>query len=225
MSIDRRPTVTAPDDDPYLWLEEIHGARSVAWADAQAAATLTTVMTSAALADRDMLAGLMDRPGKLPRISRRGAHIYDFWQDKQNPRGLWRRTTLDDFRRAEPTWDIVLDVDALANAEGEDWVWMGANTLPGPHDRALIALSRGGSETSVRREFDMVARIFVEDGFHLAEAKTEIAWVDRDTLSLPPRSAGRRLPPPRVTRARCDSGDAARTSATPRWSSKLTRRT
>jgi prolyl oligopeptidase len=182
MPIDCRPTVTTPDDDPYLWLEEIEGAKAVAWADAQTAATREAVMTSAALADRNMLAALLDRPDKLPRISRRGAHIYNFWQDKQSPRGLWRRTTLDDFRCAEPTWDVILDVDALATADGADWVWRGATTLPGTHDCALISLSRGGSEASVLREFDMTTRAFVEGGFHLAEAKTEIAWVDRDTL-------------------------------------------
>jgi prolyl oligopeptidase len=204
MSIDRRPTVSAPDDDPYLWLEEIAGARAVAWADAQSAATREAVMTSAALADRDMLAALMDRPDKLPRISRRGTHIYNLWQDKQSPRGLWRRTTLDDFRRAEPTWDVVFDVDALARAEGEGWVWGGANTLPGTHDRALISLSRGGSDASVLREFDMTSTV--------------------TPCSLPPRSAARRSSPRPAMRAPSDCGDAVRTSAPPRWSSRSTQR-
>jgi prolyl oligopeptidase len=182
MTIDRRPTLTAPDDDPYLWLEDIYGARAVAWAEAQSAATRNAVMTPNALADAHQLAVLMDRPDKLPRISRRGAHIYNFWDDPQNPKGVWRRTTLDEFRKDDVSWDLIIDVDALAKAEGEDWVWRGATTLPGTHDRALIALSRGGSDASVLREFDMPTRAFLANGFQLPEAKTQVTWVDRNTL-------------------------------------------
>jgi prolyl oligopeptidase len=174
MTIDARPTLHAPDDDPYLWLEEIDGSRATAWADAQTDKTRAAVLTPSALADRDVLAALLDRPDKLAIIARRGAHVYNFWQDKANPRGLWRRTTLADFRSGTPTWDVVLDIDALAKADNEDWVYQGGGFLPETLDRVILRLSRGGSDACVHREFDMTTRTFVADGFNLEEAKGSI---------------------------------------------------
>ncbi len=126
----------------------------------------------------------MDRPGKLPHVARRGAWLYNFWRDAGQARGLWRRTTLDGFRRGEPAWQTVLDLDELAAREGEDWVWGGAATRPGAHDRALLRLSRGGSDAALLREFDVEARAFVAGGFDLPEQKGGAAWLDRDTLVL-----------------------------------------
>jgi prolyl oligopeptidase len=115
---------------------------------------------------------------------RSGRHVYNFWRDANNPRGLWRRTTLDSFRAEEPVWEILLDVDALAAHEKEDWVWHGASALPGTHDRANLSLSRGGSDAAVRREFDSESKAFVRGGFCLHEAKSSTDWLDRDTLLL-----------------------------------------
>jgi prolyl oligopeptidase len=183
MTIDVRPTRAAPDDDPYLWLEEIDGVRATAWADESSDKTRTAFLTDAALDDRDTLAALWDRPDKIVTVARYGgSHVYNFWQDKQHPRGLLRRTTLEDFRTATPTWDVVLDVDALAKAEGEDWVYQGSIRLPDTYDRAILRLSRGGSDACVMREFDFVSRRFVADGFNLPEAKGQADWWDRDTL-------------------------------------------
>lgn len=182
--MDARPTLAAPDDDPYVWLEDITGAEAVAWADAHSQGTLAALDTPAFRRDCETLAALLDRPGKLPFIARRGAFIYNFWQDATNPRGLWRRASLASFRTDAPAWETVLDVDALAAAENEDWTWAGARTLPGTHDRAIVSLSRGGSDASVLREFDMATTSFVADGFRLPEAKGEAAWWDRDTLIL-----------------------------------------
>lgn len=184
MPIDTRPTIATPDDDPHIWLEDVTGARAVAWADTRSAATLAAYDSPAFRVDRDTLASLLDRPGKLPHISRRGEHLYNFWTDAANPRGLWRRTSLISFRTDTPAWDTLLDIDALAKAEGEDWMWAGASTIPNEHDRAILRLSRGGSDAVVLREFDMVSKAFVADGFTLPEAKGGVASWDRDTLLL-----------------------------------------
>ena len=181
---DPRPTLAAPDDDPYLWLEEIDGPAAVAWADAQSAATLARFGGPATEADADRLAAILDRPDNIPYVTRRGAHLFNFWRDAANPRGLWRRTTLDDYRNAAPSWEVVLDIDALAAAEDEDWVWGGAGVLPETHDRAIVRLSRGGGDAVVLREFDLPSRAFVTDGFALPEAKGGVDWIDRDTLLL-----------------------------------------
>ena len=183
-TFDTRPTVAAPDDDPYLWLEEIEGARALAWVEAQNARTLAAFGTQKVTADRDTLATIFARPDKIPYVARRGAHIYNFWTDAGNPRGLWRRTTLESFRRENPDWEVLLDVDALATTENEDWIWAGASTRPVRHDRAILRLSRGGSDAHVLREFDLDRKAFVRDGFNLPEAKGSMTWLDPDTLLL-----------------------------------------
>jgi prolyl oligopeptidase len=182
--IDARPTLEAPDDDPYRWLEEIDGPRAIAWVEKQNARTLAKFATVDFEADRDALVAILDRPDKIPLITRRGRHVYNFWIDAAHPRGFWRRTTLDDFRIEQPTWETVLDIDALAATEKEDWIWGGASIRPGAHDRAILRLSRGGSDAVVLREFDMEGKVFVTDGFCLPEAKGGTDWVDLDTLLL-----------------------------------------
>ncbi len=176
--------IDVPDDDPYLWLEDIDGLRASAWADAESTKTLRRFDTDAFRADRETLTQLLDRPDKLPYIARRGVYIYNYWTDKQNPRGLWRRTTLESYRAPAPQWDVLLDLDGLAKTEAEDWVWQGAGTLPGTHDRAILRLSRGGSDATVLREFDIENRVFVAGGFELPEAKGGAVWWDRDTVLL-----------------------------------------
>ncbi len=178
------PTLDAPDDDPFLWLEEIDGARAVDWVEAQNRVTLARFGHALMQADRDLLAAILDRADKLPMITRRGGQLWNFWIDAANPRGLWRRTDMAQFRTPAPRWETILDLDALAASEGEDWIWQGATTLPGAHDRAMLRLSRGGSDAVVLREFDIARKSFVGGGFELPEAKGGIDWIDRDTLLL-----------------------------------------
>jgi prolyl oligopeptidase len=184
MATDSRPTLEAPDDDPYLWLEEIDGRRAVDWIEAQNRATLAQFGGAELASDRDTLKAIFDRPDNIPFVGRRGAKLFNFWRDAANPRGLWRTTTLESFRTERPEWELLLDLDALAATESEDWVWQGASTLPMSHDRALLRLSRGGGDAAVLREFDLPTRSFVPDGFDLPEAKGGAAWLDRDTLIL-----------------------------------------
>ena len=182
--LDTRPTLAAPDDDPYLWLEEIDGERALAWVEAQNAETLAHFGDARFAADRDVLAAIFDRPDNIPLIARRGVRVFNFWKDAAHPRGLWRATTLDSYRGEQPEWNILLDLDALASLEGEDWTWSGASTIPGNHDRAILMLSRGGADAVVLREFDLPSHDFVAGGFTLPEAKGGAAWLDRDTLLL-----------------------------------------
>ncbi|HEY1432390.1 MAG TPA: S9 family peptidase, partial [Stellaceae bacterium] len=181
---DPRPTIEAPDDDPYLWLEEIDGQRALAWVEAENSATLAQFGDPCFTGDRDTLAAIYDRPDNIPLIARRGARVFNFWKDATHPRGLWRATTLDSYRREQPEWDVLLDLDALAAKEGEDWTWSGAVTIAGTHDRAIVKLSRGGADAVVLREFDLASRDFVSGGFTLPEAKGGAAWLNHDTLLL-----------------------------------------
>jgi prolyl oligopeptidase len=187
---DNRPTLEAPDDDPYLWLEGVESPQALDWVDAQTAATVARFGDFGFAADRDALRALLDRPDRIPMVARRGGKLYNFWRDAANPRGLWRRTTLDSYRTDAPEWEILLDVDALALAEGADWVFQGSATLPPLHDRAILRLSPGGSDAAVLREFDIPSRSFVSGGFVLPETKGGIDWLDRDTLLLSSASGG-----------------------------------
>jgi prolyl oligopeptidase len=182
--VDPRPTIEAPDDDPYLWLEEVDGERALVWVEAQNATTLAHFGDARLAADRDTLAAILDRPDNIPLIARRGTRVFNFWKDAEHPRGLWRATTLDSYLKEAPEWDILLDLDALAAKEGEDWTWSGASTIPGSHDRAILMQSRGGADAVVLREFDLPSHDFVSGGFTLPEAKGGAAWLDRDTLLL-----------------------------------------
>ncbi len=178
---------TAPhDDDPYLWLEEVHGERALAWVRERNAETQRLLEARADFAPtRELVREVLDAKERIPHVRRRGGRLYNFWQDEAHPRGLWRRTTLDAYRRAEPAWETLLDLDALAAAEGENWVWGGATAFGPAYRRALVRLSRGGADAAVVREFDLDALRFVDPcdgGFALPEAKSQVDWVDADTL-------------------------------------------
>ncbi len=125
---------------------------------------------------------VLDTDARIPYVVRRGEYLYNFWRDAANPRGLWRRTTLDSYRTAAPEWDVLIDVDALGRADNEKWVWAGAGVIEPDHTRALVGLSPGGSDASIVREFDMLTRQFVVDGFALPQAKSQITWADPDTV-------------------------------------------
>jgi prolyl oligopeptidase len=184
MPIDDRPTIAAPDDDPYLWLEEVEGERALDFVEQQSRLTLQKFGDAGFAADRDALAAIYDRPDNIPYVTRRGGLLYNIWKDAENPRGIWRRTTLDSFRGPNPAWETLLDVDKLAIEENQDWILNAVQTLPGNHPRAILSLSRGGSDAVTLREFDTDSKTFVTDGFVLPEAKGGAQWFDADTLLL-----------------------------------------
>src|SRR6266481_5097547 len=184
MLIDDRPTIASPDDDPYLWLEEIEGERALAFVARQSKLTLERFGDAGFADDRDTLTAIYDRPDNIPYVTRRGGFVYNLWKDAINPRGLWRRTTLDEFRGPRPNWETLLDLDRLAAGEHQDWILTWIQTLPGSSARAMLSLSRGGSDAAALREFDIEAKTFVADGFIVPEAKSSAQWFDDDTLLL-----------------------------------------
>jgi prolyl oligopeptidase len=131
---------------------------------------------------RDGFRTILDSRDKIPYVSRRGDALYNFWRDAEHPRGLWRRTTLAEYRNTAPAWETVIDLDALAKAEGENWVWAGATCLAPDYQRCLVKLSRGGADAHVVREFDSRSKTFVAGGFSLPEAKSEIVWLAADMV-------------------------------------------
>ena len=169
-------------DDPYLWLEEIDTAQVRAWIEARNGETMSALGDAQFEADKKTVLDILNAADRIPWIHERGTIVYNFWQDAEHRKGLWRRTTLAKYRSDNPDWETMLNVDLLAKAEGEDWVWRGCTTLPPEHRHGLVQLSRGGADAAVTREFDLVEKRFVDGGFYLPEAKGGAAWLDTDTL-------------------------------------------
>jgi len=169
-------------DDPYLWLEDVAGDEALDWVRAQNEPTLAELGGAQFERMRTEALEVLDTDARIPYVRRRGEYLYNFWRDAANPRGLWRRTTLDSYRTDSPDWDVLIDVDALGRADDEKWVWAGATVIEPEFTRALVDLSRGGSDAVIVREFDMETREFITDGFELLEAKSQIGWEEPDTV-------------------------------------------
>jgi prolyl oligopeptidase len=173
----------ADTSDSYVWLEEMHGARAMAWVNAENAKTMAVLekdprfegIYNAALA----MAQAKDR---LPYVSYLGGELYNFWRDSVHVRGIWRKTSLESYRTASPNWTTVLDLDAVAKAEKANWVFHGYTCQQPAENRCLIDLSDGGEDASTVREFDLKSRSFVKDGFYLPKGKQRVAWTSQDTI-------------------------------------------
>jgi len=170
-------------EDPYLWLEEVTADRSLEWAREQNKKSKAELEAAAEFATtRDRIRGILDSKDKTPYVQKRANFYYNFWRDAQSVKGMYRRTTLAEYKKKVPRWDVVLDIDALAKQENENWVWGGITCLYPKFDRCLISMSKGGGDAKVTREFDVPTRKFVADGFVVPEAKSNVSWKDKDTI-------------------------------------------
>jgi prolyl oligopeptidase len=177
-------TVRAEEpEDPFIWLEDVSGKRALEWVKARNAVTTSELAETEEFKQLyERLLKILDSKDRIPFISKIGPFYYNFWRDEKNKRGIWRRTTLDEYRKSEPKWETVLDLDALATEEKENWVWKGAVFLKPKKERCLVMLSRGGADATVMREFDVTTKSFVKGGFTLPEAKSRVSWKDLNTL-------------------------------------------
>ncbi|MEE8367381.1 MAG: prolyl oligopeptidase family serine peptidase [Thermoanaerobaculia bacterium] len=173
----------AADEDPYLWLEEVENEKALEWARQRSAADTAVIEAVPEFSElHDKLLEIYNSRDRIPGPSIRGEWIYNFWRDADHVRGIWRRTSQAEFIKESPAWELVLDLDALAEAESENWVWKGATCLAPENRYCMVGLSRGGADAAVSREFDTIAKAFVEDGFMLPEAKSQVSWMDESTL-------------------------------------------
>jgi prolyl oligopeptidase len=175
-------------EDPNLWLEDIEGARAMEWVRAQNARAEKQFAADPRYERlRAEFLAILDSRARIPYVTRMGPHYYNFWRDAANPRGIWRRTPVEQYARQDPAWETVLDLDALAKAENENWVWSDPVCLrparpDAPYSRCILRLSRGGADATVNREFDLRTRSFVQGGYFVPEAKTDVEWADEDHL-------------------------------------------
>ncbi len=188
LTADASAPTSAFDDSAHLWLEEVEGDQALAWVRSQNERSLAVLQADSRYADFETAAlEVLNSRERIPYGSVREGYVYNFWQDERNIRGIWRRTSEASYATASPVWETILDIDALAAAEGRNWVFKGANCFrgqPGTPHRCLVSLSDGGKDAVVIREFDVDTRSFVSGGFETPEAKQGIAWAGLDTLLI-----------------------------------------
>jgi prolyl oligopeptidase len=169
--------------DPFQWLEEVTGDKAIDWVKSKNAVSQAQLEADSDFETlRSDLLAILDSDARIPFVGKQGDYYYNFWRDKNNERGLWRRTTLDSYKTDSPQWEVLLDLDALGKEENENWVWKGASLLRPDYKLALVNISRGGADANVTREFDLETRQFVTDGFFRPEAKGGMSWIDEDTV-------------------------------------------
>ena len=186
---DSETAVLAPEidtTDPLIWMEDVEGEAALAWVNAQNERSLAKIKALSVFDDNYAKAvELATSTDRIPYGTVRDGLVYNFWQDETNVRGLWRRTSLDSYKTDAPEWETVLDFDKLAADEDKNWVFKGSNCFkPGGAEKTLcfVALSDGGKDAVINREFDLDAKVFVEGGFETTEAKQGVAWIDHDTV-------------------------------------------
>ena len=177
--------ISQEEADPFLWLEEAEGEKALAWVKSQNAATVAELQQHPDYAPLyKRILAVLNSKERIAMPSLIGEYAYNLWQDEKNPRGLWRRTLLADYFNPAPEWETVLDLDDLSHKEGEQWAFKGASYLYPAFDLCLVHLSRGGSDAVEIREFDLVEKEFVKEGFFLPKAKSSVSWIDRNTLLI-----------------------------------------
>jgi prolyl oligopeptidase len=170
-------------DDKYLWLEDVSGAKSMAWvkAENERSAKVLEADPHFAKLEADALK-ILESKDRLPLPNISGDEVYNTWQDAEHVNGILRRTSLADYLRAQPHWQTLIDYDALGKQDHQKWVQKGLNCLYPGNKLCLVALSAGGEDAETLREFNLQSGKFVESGFMLPRSKQNVDWVDEDTL-------------------------------------------
>ena len=177
------PVAAQDAGDPYAWLEEIEGAKALDWARAENARTLPVLESDPRFSPmREEARAILTSPARIPIGAIHHGAVYNFWQDDVHVRGLWRRASLESYRKGAPEWETLIDFDRLAKDEGENWISDQFVCLAPEYRHCMVELSRGGGDASTWREFDTAAKAFVKGGFALPEAKSDVSWFDADTL-------------------------------------------
>jgi len=173
----------AQSGDPYLWLEQVDSPRAMSWVHAENAKTVGTLEKDPRYPQlyRDALA-IAEAKDRIPEPQFLDGGIFNFWQDSEHVRGIWRRTTLQSYRSATPDWTTVLDLDALAKAEKANWFLKDVTCVEPSQRHCMLSLSDGGEDVVTIREFDISSRTFVPRGFKLPRGKQRVAWMDDNTL-------------------------------------------
>ncbi len=178
-----QPAPPAQPSDPYLWLEQVDSPRAMSWVHAENAKTVAVLEKDPRYDGlyRDALA-LAEAKDRIPAPEFLDGGVFNFWQDSDHVRGIWRRATLQSYQTPAPEWATVLDLDALAKAEKANWFLKDTTCVEPSEKRCLLSLSDGGEDAVTVREFDIASRKFDAHGFTLSRGKQRVAWLDENTL-------------------------------------------
>ena len=178
-------SVISSNLDPYLWLEEVEGKKSLAWVEEQNEETFTRYTESNAFKEKyERIKKELNDDERIPSAYYQNGEMYNFWRDEKNVRGVWRKTSFKSYLKDEPIWEDILDIDQLANDEGINWLYKGADCLAPEYKRCLIRLSDGGTDAVTIREFDLEEKKFVKDGFNTYPSKQNASWVNEDQILI-----------------------------------------
>ncbi|PHM53914.1 oligopeptidase B [Xenorhabdus sp. KK7.4] len=171
--------------DEFLWLEDLQGETAQRWVKQENQRTIARYTQGGSFRKLEQqVLNILNKDTRIPWVNKHGDYYYNFWQDQANPRGLLRRTTLQEYRKAKPAWETVLDIDALGKAEGKDWLYHGLQPLAPEYRYCLMKLSPDGGDAVEIREFDLETKRFVEGGFNVPVAKSRVSWIDKDTVFI-----------------------------------------
>ncbi|WP_428407467.1 prolyl oligopeptidase family serine peptidase [Hyphococcus sp.] len=180
-------TAAAPaqDEDPFLWLEEVEGEKALDWVRGENKRSLGELESDPRFQPMyEEALSVLTSDARLALGQIHNGHVYNFWQDDDHKRGLWRRASVESYRSGEPEWETVLDYDALAAAEDRNWIRGSVVCLSPEYVHCMVELSDGGKDAGYWREFNTDEKAFVEGGFALDEAKSSVEWFDADTLLI-----------------------------------------
>ncbi len=178
-----RTTISQEVDDKFIWLEEVDSEQALNWVKEQNDKTVKVLTSHPEFENvNKKILDILNSKEKIAYPNLVGKYVYNFWQDEKHARGIWRRTFLEEYIKGIPNWEIVLDLDELSKKENEKWAYKGATFLYPEYNLCMLRLSRGGGDAVEIREFDLVKKEFVEDGFKLPQAKGSVAWIDKNTL-------------------------------------------
>ena len=184
----KKPMTKTAEEDPHIWLEGIEDEKALSWVKKQNKRTLEKLQSDPRYKDYESAAlEVLTSKERIPYGRVRDGMVYNFWQDDEHVRGLWRRTPLDSYAKDEPEWETVLDLDKLSKDEGKNWVYKGVDCFrdDGSGDYVcMVSLSDGGKDAVEKREFDLKTKSFVKDGFFVPEAKQSSDWINRDELLI-----------------------------------------
>jgi len=170
-------------EDSYLWLEEVDSKKSLAFVEKQNQLTIDKLSKEKEYKNiYDKSLEIYNSTERIVYPSISGEFIYNFWQDKDHTRGIWRRSVKATYVSGNPLWETLLDMDAMSKADSVKWVYKGASGLYPAYKKFLVNLSKGGGDAVVVKEFDLETKSFVKDGFYLPEAKGGASYLDLNTL-------------------------------------------
>ena len=172
-------------EDTFQWLEEIDGEKQLEWVDAHNKTTLDYIYKIEGYQDRyDFVYGVLTSEHKIAYPQLEGDYIYNFWQDGNNPRGIFRRIPVQSYLVQGTNWEILIDLDSLSASDSINWVFKGVQFAPFSNNRCIVGLSEGGSDALYLKEFDLNSRHFILQGFTVEEAKSDFQWIDDDHIYI-----------------------------------------